>query len=468
MNDRIPTEQELDTLLDAPPRFDPEAVKRRTMARIASSDTPDTPPRSRRRFPLRGLCIAAVVCALSVSAMAAADFATSGLLSQALGLVPREAPAPALPEEPSPVLLPVTPAPQTPEKEEPEVQPELDEQLKEALSLSPDQTKVLRPAVQSVNGTAEQQGIRMTVLQTLGDANQLYIKLRFDFSKEVPHSGYLDFHSITVSISGAEEQSWHADILDQDARSVTYLLSTFIRAGTSLSGRTITVSAEDYGHSHIYTEQDSVELNGTAGHPFALQVLPDGTQRQNLSEEQIAALPAPVSASPICSEGFTIQTLTDGSYFVRYDGAYDQSVTILLSPNFDTVIPGKWEHSWVLDYQDLSRKWEGSDTVFSPCLTMSSFFISPLSWRAAFTAREEVGSELGAGLIYTRNWNAQLLYADGTQSDLALSFTGVSSSSSIDGNTCITEFNAGNTFDSPIDLTGVTAIILDGKEFPLS
>ena len=55
--DRIPTEQELDALLSETPQFDLEAVKHRTLSRIAP------PQKARKRLPLRGLCIAAVVCA---------------------------------------------------------------------------------------------------------------------------------------------------------------------------------------------------------------------------------------------------------------------------------------------------------------------------------------------------------------------------------------------------------------------
>ena len=74
--DRIPTEQELDALLFESPRFDLEAVKRRTLPRIAP------PQKARKDLPLRGLFIAALVCALSVSAATSAyaeDFESGDL-----------------------------------------------------------------------------------------------------------------------------------------------------------------------------------------------------------------------------------------------------------------------------------------------------------------------------------------------------------------------------------------------------
>ena len=65
MNDRfLPTEEELDALLAEAPGFDLEAVKDRVLDQVL-------PPAKGRR-PLRGLLIAAVVCALSVTALAAA------------------------------------------------------------------------------------------------------------------------------------------------------------------------------------------------------------------------------------------------------------------------------------------------------------------------------------------------------------------------------------------------------------
>ena len=111
MTDRhMPAEWELDELLSEQPRFDLEAVKRRTLARM--EETNEQPVR--RRAPLRSFLLAAVICALSVSAVAAADYATNGQLTRALGIrrpqteavsepepTPEETPV----EEPEPVQL---------------------------------------------------------------------------------------------------------------------------------------------------------------------------------------------------------------------------------------------------------------------------------------------------------------------------------------------------------------------------
>ena len=66
---RIPTEQELDALLDRQPPFNLEAVKVRTLSRIGG-ETERSPGRI---APLRGILAAAVICALSVSALAATN-----------------------------------------------------------------------------------------------------------------------------------------------------------------------------------------------------------------------------------------------------------------------------------------------------------------------------------------------------------------------------------------------------------
>ena len=78
----IPTEQELDMLLECRPAFDPDAVKRNVLAYAAGELVR---PR-RRKLPVRGLLIAAVACVLSVSAITAADYATGGRISRSLGI----------------------------------------------------------------------------------------------------------------------------------------------------------------------------------------------------------------------------------------------------------------------------------------------------------------------------------------------------------------------------------------------
>lgn len=460
----IPTEEELDALVQTPPAFDLDAVKRRTMEHIA--------PARKHRFPLRGLCIAAVICALSVTAMAAADYASSGPISRALGLVPapaaEEAPAPAV-EEQAPTPAAPLPVPQaSPPAQTEEETPELDEALSRALSVPPELSKSLRPAVQKVEKTVEQQGVGMTVLQTLGDANRLYLKVRFDFPEGAPHGGYLRFSSLRVTLSDSREISWNANILDQDDRSVTYLLNLHLNGQENLTGQTITLTAQDYGHPHAYTPEEMVEVQGPAGKSTAVLVRPDGTVRTDLSEAEIAALTSASGETVYYSGGFVVHKLSDGSHLAVYDGLQgDQTVTVYLAPEFDVVVPGTWEHTWTLEYEDLARKWEGSQTVLDPHLFLTFFRISPLSWQASLTARELIGEELGAGLIYHRDWNAQLLHSDGTLTPVTLTASSFSGSDRVEGDTYISEFSTGNDFPSPIDMENVTAIVIDGVEIPL-
>ena len=111
---RMPDERDLEELAGGTPEFDPEAVRARVRGRIA--------PVHRRPPLLRGLAVAALVCAMSVSAMAAADMATNGRITAALGLrAEPEVPPPAVEEplpEPEIVPPPAPPAP-PPAPEEP-------------------------------------------------------------------------------------------------------------------------------------------------------------------------------------------------------------------------------------------------------------------------------------------------------------------------------------------------------------
>ena len=143
---RIPTEQELDALLDRQPPFNLEAVKVRTLSRIGEQAGQPV----KRRTPLRCFLIAAVICALSVSAVTAADYVTAGRLSAALGIrKPAEEqvsePAPP-PEAETPPVHTEKPAP-APEPEPAPEPPELDAQIAGALQVSQGQAQRLRPAV---------------------------------------------------------------------------------------------------------------------------------------------------------------------------------------------------------------------------------------------------------------------------------------------------------------------------------
>lgn len=463
----IPTEQELDALLDQQPRFDLDAVKHRTLSRIGNGAEQ---PR-KRRLPLRSLLIAAVVCILSAGVVAAADYATDGQITKALGIrkpevqavTPPEPEKAPIPEEKEPPTQPTKPKPT------PETPPELDAQVAEALSIPKEQAQQLRPAVQKVGQTAEDQGVRMTVLQTLGDPACLYIKLRFDFPETVTAGGYLKFDSLNISLEDANGYGWREIILEQDDRSITYLLSTHFYGGDSLNGQTITVTAENYGHPHQYTADEAVHLAGEAGKPYTSILYPDGTIDWEVTEEDLAALPPEAEPTVIYSEGFTISVRTDGSKVVTYDGEHgDQTLTVYLAPNFDAVVAGKWEQSWTLSYQDLSTYWKGEAELFDPRLTLTELRLSPLSWEARFTAREPQGEELGFGLLYGKEWNVRLRRRDGSLTDLPQHFNaGLSEDGTPDGMYTVSTFSTGTVFDQPIDLTDVTAIVIDGKEFPM-
>ena len=472
MTDRhMPAEWELDELLSEQPRFDLEAVKRRTLARM--EETNEQPVR--RRAPLRSFLLAAVICALSVSAVAAADYATNGQLTRALGIrrpqteavsepepTPEETPV----EEPEPVQL------QEPPEAGPEEPPELDEQIADALQIDQSQAQRLRPAIQSVERTAEDRNVRMTVLQTLGDPACLYIKLRFDFPEAMPYKEYLEFEDLDISFVDSNSYSWQEKILEQDACSITYLLSAKLYGEKSLNGQAVTVTAENYGHPHQYTADEVVQLAGEAGKPYTTILYPDGTIDWEVTEEDLAALPPEAEPTIIYSEGFTISLRTDGSKVVTYDGEHgDQMLTAYLVPDFDAVVAGKWEQSWTLSYQDLSLYWKGETELFDPRLTLTELRLSPLSWSADFTATEDVpeGETLNFNLI-PRDWGVQLRHRDGSLTDQPLHW-GVGSGSSPVPNEAglfVTVITVGNVFDQPIDLSDITAVIIDGQEFPVS
>ena len=190
-----------------------------------------------------------------------------------------------------------------------------------------------------------------------------------------------------------------------------------------------------------------------------------------LTEADLAAL-APEKSAIAYSEGFTVSVKTDGSKVVTYDGEHgDQMLTAYLVPDFDAVVAGKWEQSWTLQYEDLSLYWAGDAELFDPRLTLTGFRLSPLSWSADFTATEDVpeGETLNFNLI-PRDWGVQLRHRDGSLTDQPLHW-GVGSGSSPVPNEAglfVTVITVGNVFDQPIDLSDITAVIIDGQEFPVS
>lgn len=480
----IPTGQELDTLLDQQPQFDLDAVKRRTFSRIGG----EAGPSGAKRLPFRGILIAAVICILSISAVAAADYATEGRLSMALG-IRREPAAEAVPG-PGPTAEPAADAetpvretapPAQPAEPEPVEPPELDGQIAGALQVDTVQTQRLRPAVQAVEQTAEDRDIRMTVLQTLGDPSCLYVKLRFDFPEGSPLASIgqdqgrnLDrqFEHADLIFENMFSYAYGWYVLESSETSVTYLLK-ISNTSDSLNGQTVTVSFENFGSPHQYTEDEVLHLAGESGKPFTTIIRPDGSMLWDAAEEDVAALSAEVVAVPVSlPDGFTASRRADGNTVVTYDGLHgDQMTDVYWVHNFDTVIEGKWEQSWTLSYQDTSLYWEGETTLFHPALTVTGLRVSPLSWDMSLTARELTEDALTWGLLPDR-FSVQLRRRDGSLADISAAANsgrgGRSYEFTEDGLYTISEMTVGAGFDQPIDLTDAAAIIIDGVEFPIS
>ena len=469
----LPTEQQLDILLEQTPQYDLAAVKRRTLSRV---EAPASPP-VRKARPFRGILIAAVILAMSASAVTAADYATGGKITRALGFQKPQTKidSPVIPEAvPEPSLIqehPENTAPPPPElPEEPPVQPpELDTQIAEALQVPPSQAQQLRPAVQSVDKTAEDQHVRMTVLQTLGDPSCLNIKLRFDFPVEVPTSQEFDFEDFDVSFSEAGSFSMTRPVLERTETSLTYLMRIYALCGT-FSGQTATVSIRNYGRP-LELPGDSTMLQTKVGEKKTILVDPEGNTRTSATPEDIAALSGVPDSMKTTEDGFTITYMSDGSFIVDYDGAHGVRYVLIQrngdtpviltgeNPKFDAVLAGSWTQSWELSYEDTSVSWQGEQVLFDPSLTMKSFRISPLSWEAVFD-----GNEL-ASMILPKSWeNVQLRRSDGSLTDLPLKRS--SASPRMVGYRCT--LTVGHMFDQPIDLSDVTAILIDGIEFPLS
>lgn len=280
-------------------------------------------------------------------------------------------------------------------------------------------------------------------------------------------SGELEFEKLRMTFEGVDGYSYPHSILERTETSVTYLIKVTSIGAESLNGRTATVTFENYGLPHQYTEDEVIHLAGEAGKPYTTIIYPDGTMIWDATAEDIAVLPVETAQLPEPPPGFTASRRADGSIVVTYDGAHgDQMTDAYWVPRFDAVLAGKWEQSWTISYQDTSRYWTGQQSLFRPNLTATSLRISPLSWQIAFTAENTpLESTLFSDLL-PHSWPAQLRHQDGSLTDFAMTFS--SGEFRPDpASSMTTLIIAGERFDQPVDLSDVTAVLIDGKEFPL-
>ena len=468
---RLPTEQELDMLLEQTPVFDLNTVKQKTFSVIEMKEEKTI----KCKLPLRRIFVAAVVCALSVSMMAAAEYVSGGSISRVLGI--QKAPVEAVAEEKEPPeeVLPEEPAEVEPQPKpavkpvEPEPLPELDEQIAEALQVAPAQKETLRPAVQDVGQSAKFADISMTVLQTLGDPDCLYIKLRFDFPTAVSVADEAEFDKIHFSLDRSMTYSWSYTVLERDTHYVVYLIEVRNAEDEDLNGQTATIQFENYGQP-AYVQERNVQFKLEEGESRTIIVAPDGNMNGDASAEDVAELESAPDSVKESEDGFRFTYMTDGTQIVTYDGNHGvQYVTILLhgesptiltgeNPWFKTALQGSWSHSWQLSYEDTSLYWRGEETVIDPAMVMTEFRISPLSWSAMFTYQEYVP------WAAHEQWEVQLLYADGIRKDLQMKNRSYFSDDAVFPNV----LTQSQVFETPLDLDGAVAVIIGGKEFSLS
>ncbi|MBQ8850883.1 MAG: hypothetical protein IJZ66_00335 [Oscillibacter sp.] len=442
---RIPTDRELDELLTEQPRFDLNAVKARTLSRIEGRE------HTGKKLPLRGLCIAAVVCALSVTALASVtDTPIARIFRKAPAV--EEPPAIEVPAVEEPVFLP-DPVPEPVPEPEP---PRLDAQVAQALELTEQQAETLRPAVQEVQTSVQDQEVTMTVLQTVGDSSALYIKLRFDFPAAVPPEEDLTFRRLDAALSGSSSYSHSFEVLERTETSVTYLLCLRSESG-GLQGQTLTLTFSDYGRcvdlpKHLQLGMDRAKT---------LLVSPDG----DIREAEAADLD--VVSTEERPHGFTLSRCADGSTAVTYDGLHGQKYLTILDdgtlltgedPTFKTLLRGSWEQSWVLEYEELSRSWTGEERSFCAAAALTELRLTPFTLTASFR-----GEDVYALMLLERDfWTFQLRTGEGEL--LPLTSTGTSYAASGDG----TALTMQVSFSAAADLARAEALVVSGVEFPLS
>lgn len=412
MNDLwFPTEEELEVLAPEVPDFDLRAVKRRTLQRTRS--------RSGRRTVLRGVLVAAMICLLSVSALAAANPAARGRVMEALGIartavqekvpsVPEmERPAPeAVPE---PVFIP-----------EPEPAPvyEMDEQVAEHLQVTEPLRQTLQSAGQVVQQTVENDGVKITLEQTVGDDHLLCALVRAEFPEEVTLTADMGFREVDVN---ASFRSWKE--LSRGDHAITWLLT--LDAAETIPGREITATLRDFGH--IRDTGDRAYALVPAGQATSCFFVPTGSGSYSIYTTGPSAVfrrgdteyPAPENWEQAveAAGGALVQTWEDGvvSVLVHRDrqalvemGAVPR-VTFGedLDPAFETVISGTWIQTWIPDYAPVSRTWTLDRAVGG--LTVNTVTVSPLSLELEVSG----SAEAWADMIFLEKPMLEVRTADG-------------------------------------------------------
>ncbi|MCI2057856.1 MAG: hypothetical protein LKJ80_01470 [Oscillibacter sp.] len=481
----FPPQEELDALLRETPEFDPEEVKRRTLSKIERNGTPGG-----KKPMLRGLLIAAAVCVLSVSALAAANTATGGRIAAFLGLPVREQaeqtenkPA-AAEKEPEPVQKPAA-APAVSALPEDSSQ-ELDGQLAGALKIPAPQVKKLRPAVQKVDRTSEAQGLRMTVLQTLGDGKNLYVKVRFDFPESVPAADDLQFERMEAHLDDSDRWcsvvGW--SVLEKSAHSATYLAE--INGMTDLNGGTLTLTCNNYGRQR---DADTGENEGNyfftleAGKPSTVLVNASGDLS---TDADPVPAPDPATADEKSADGgrgVVIYRWRDGTLLLTYDGSRGpQSGTVRLRdgeppevllgeeythPHFDIVLAGTWSQTWKVSYQDLTRSWTGRQSLFAPSLYLTHLRLGLLSLSLDFGGTLDRGDPDAAIPMTDVPQKMELTFRcrDGSAFKRVCAGYGSYEMHSEDDGTYTVSMQ--RPLDPPVDLTQITAVMVGGVTFPL-
>ena len=98
--------------------------------------------------------------------------------------------------------------------------------------------------------------------------------------------------------------------------------------------------------------------------------------------------------------------------------------------------------------------------VIDPSLSLTQIRVSPLSWGATFVGDEFAPRYLSDVL---GGWTAQLRHRDGTLTELKHTSSGTETN----GDKTVYTVRAGDRFETALGLSDVTAVVIEGVEFPL-